>query len=375
MHDCPDHRPPLDRWGSALRYLAALVPMLFFGAIWVWVVMKDPERLPRALLDAGPSVLGLVLLRWRHRWPWQIAAVTALLTALSSMATGPALVAYVSLCTHRRRRQIIPLAVLLWTCMCLQSVVGGTAQHAVISLTTSTAILGGLTVFGLYLRSLRDADLAAELAEQQRIAQAKLAERMKIAQEMHDALAHRMSLLAMLAGGLAYRTDLDPEQTRQTAQAIQQNAHQSLNELRTVLGTLRSDGATAPPQPTLADLRELFHEVRAAGQKVVVADTVEQRDLLPTQTGRNAYRVVQEALTNARKHAPGSSVVVELDGRPGDALRIRVTNPTPYGASAGPGGRLGLVGLGERVRMAGGTMAHAHHDRRFVLDVQLPWKA
>ncbi|MDR8411746.1 hypothetical protein MTP10_23800 [Nonomuraea sp. 3-1Str] len=142
-----------------------------------------------------------------------------------------------------------------------------------------------------------------------------------------------------------------------------------------MLGTLRSDGATAPPQPTLADLRELFHEVRAAGQKVVVADTVEQRDLLPTQTGRNAYRVVQEALTNARKHAPGSSVVVELDGRPGDALRIRVTNPTPYGASAGPGGRLGLVGLGERVRMAGGTMAHARHDGRFVLDVQLPWKA
>ncbi|GAA2287607.1 histidine kinase [Nonomuraea roseoviolacea subsp. roseoviolacea] len=375
MHDAPAPQPPLDRWGSMLRYVAALAPMLFYGVIWVWIVAHNPDRLPRALLDVGPSLLGLVLMRWRRRWPWQIAAVTALLTAVSSMATGPAQVAYVSLCTHRRWRQIVPITALLWTCMCLFAVIGGTTQQFLIGLTTNTTILGGLTVFGLYLRSLRDTDLANRRAEAHRVEQAKLAERAQIAQEMHDALAHRMSLLAMLAGGLAYRTDLGPDEMRQTAQAIQESAHLSLNELRTVLGTLRSDGATAAPQPTLADLRELFHEVRAAGQKVKVADTIEQRDLLPTQTGRNAYRVVQEALTNARKHAPGSSVTVELNGRPGGALRIRVTNPTPFGTSAGPGGRLGLVGLGERVRMAGGTIEHAHQERRFVLDVRLPWEA
>ncbi|MET7336721.1 histidine kinase [Nonomuraea sp. NPDC005650] len=375
MPDTPDHQRPLDRWGNALRYAAALAPMLFYGVIWVWLVPQEPDRLPRALLDVGLSVLALVLMRWRHRWPWQIAAVTALLTILSSMATGPAQVAYVSLCKHRRWRQIIPIAALYWACAAVYALRGTTAQQAMVSLTTSTAILGGLTVLGLYLRSLSDADLAAKRAQLLRVEQAKLAERAQIAQEMHDALAHRMSLLAMLAGGLAYRTDLGPQEMRQTAQAIQESAHQSLNELRTVLGTLHSDGATAAPQPTLADLRELFREVRAAGQKVDVTDTIEERDLLPTQSGRNAYRVVQEALTNARKHAPGSSVTVELTGRPGDALSIRVTNPTPYGASAGPGARLGLVGLGERVRMAGGTIAHTDQDRRFVLDVRLPWKA
>ncbi|MGW0808895.1 sensor histidine kinase [Nonomuraea sp. NPDC002799] len=369
-----DHQPPLDRWGSALRYLAAVAPMLFYGAIWAWVLPQHPDRLPRALLDVGLSVLGLVLMRSRRRWPWQIAAVTVLLTALSSMATGPAQVAYVSLCTHRRRRQIVPIAFLFWACTGVYALSGGTTQQAVVSLTTSTAILGGLTIFGLYLRSLRDADLAADRAELQRIEQAKLAERAKIAHEMHDALAHRMSLLAMLAGGLAYRTDLGPEEMRQTAQVIQENAHQSLNELRTVLGTLHAGGATAAPQPTLADLRDLFHEVRAAGQKVIVADAIEQHDLLPTQTGRNAYRVVQEALTNARKHAPASSVTVELNGRPGDALHIHVTNPASFGAAAGPGGRIGLVGLGERVRLAGGTMTHDHQNGRFILDVRLPWK-
>ncbi|MFG1947428.1 sensor histidine kinase [Nonomuraea sp. NPDC048826] len=375
MNDRSGHQPPLDRWGSALRYLLALAPMLFYGVVWAWVVGHDPARLPHALLDVALGLLGLVLMRWRRRWPWQIAAATALLTALSTTATGPAQVAYVSLCTHRGWRQIVPVAVLFWVCLGLYSVAGGITQQGMVSLVTGTAILGGLTVFGLYLRSQRDATLAAEQAELQRIEQAKLAERTKIAQEMHDALAHRMSLLAMLAGGLAYRVDLGPEETRETARAIQENAHQSLNELRTVLGTLRSDGALAAPQPTLADLDELFHEVRTAGQKLQVTDSIERRDRLPSQTGRNAYRIVQEALTNARKHAPGSGVTVELGGSPGDALRIHVANPTPYGASSGPGGKLGLVGLAERVRMAGGTIAHAQQDGRFVLDVRLPWEA
>ncbi|MFB4292862.1 sensor histidine kinase [Nonomuraea sp. ATR24] len=375
MNDSPQHQLPLDRWGSMVRYLAALGPMLFFAVVWAWVAAHDLDKLPRAVFDVSLGVLGLVLMRWRRRWPWQIAAATALLTAFSSSASGPANVAYVSLCTHRRWREIVPVAALSWSSATLYAFAGGVSQQSMISFVTSTTILAGLTVFGLYLRSEREALLAEERAERQRVEQARFAERTKIAQEMHDALAHRMSLLAMLAGGLAYRVDLGPEQTRETALAIQENAHQSLNELRTVLGTLRSDGELAAPQPTIADLDALFHEVRSAGQKVLVTDTIEQRDRLPTQTGRNAYRIVQEALTNARKHAPGSSVRVELDGRPGDALRIDVTNATPYGPSSAPGGRLGLVGVAERARMAGGTIAHAHQDGRFVLSVRLPWEA
>ncbi|GAA3154886.1 sensor histidine kinase [Nonomuraea salmonea] len=226
--------------------------------------------------------------------------------------------------------------------------------------------------------------------------QAKLAERLKIAQEMHDVLAHRISLLAMLAGGLAYRKDLTPEQTRETALAIQENAHHSLTELRAVLGTLRrgdlagqdgpadqdrpagqggtAEGGPAPPQPTLAHLGALFAEVRAAGQQVEVDDSVTDRELLPAQTGRHAYRIVQEALTNARKHAPGSVVRAEIGGRPGDGLRIRVSNAAVPGRS-GPGGRLGLVGLAERTRMAGGRITHDVRDGRFVLDATLPWEA
>ncbi|MFC7648382.1 sensor histidine kinase [Streptosporangium lutulentum] len=104
-------------------------------------------------------------------------------------------------------------------------------------------------------------------------------------------------------------------------------------------------------------------------------DTIDDRELLPAQTGQHAYRIVQEALTNARKHAPGSRVTAELDGRPGDGLRIRVSNPAPPGTSAGPGGRFGLVGLAERTRMIGGTISHVVQDGYFILDARLPWEA
>ena len=208
-----------------------------------------------------------------------------------------------------------------WLCLAARSSWHGIDQATAVSTVTGTVVLGGLTVFGLYLRGRRDlalsqrvAALAAERVQLQRIEQAKLAERTKIAHEMHDVLAHRISLLSMLAGGLAYRTDLTPDETRKTALAIQESAHQSLNELRTVLGTLRSDGALEAPQPTLAQVNALFDEVRGAGQQVEVDDTIHDRELLPTQTGRHAYRIVQEALTNARKHAPGSRVKAELGG-------------------------------------------------------------
>src|SRR5690606_35686447 len=245
---------------------------------------------------------------------------------------------------------------LTWVCMASQLVTSGITQQTYISLLAGTAFYLGLTGVALYLRgreevdaSQRAAALAAEREQRQRIEQARLAERAKIAQEMHDVLAHRISLLSMLAGGLAYRTDLSPEEMRATAQLIQENAHQSLTELRAVLGTLRADtaaegdgeAAVAPPQPTLADLEKLFDEVRAAGQKLEVHDRVSDREALPTQTGRHAYRIVQEAVTNARKDAPGSRVTAELDGRPREGLRIPVVDPVLPRTPGRPGARLG----------------------------------
>ncbi|MFC5827447.1 sensor histidine kinase [Nonomuraea insulae] len=388
MHDHPDpdqeltsgRRPLPDKLGTAFLYLFAAAPLLFYSLLLA-AAGRTPTPdidIPGLLTDMGIGAAGLVLLPWRRRWPWQVALLTALPTAFSFAMNGPAIVAFASLALHRRWRQVVPVAVVFWLCVLASTRWKGEFLLTALYGLVSGLVFTGITLFGLYLRGrreLEDAQRAAqEAAQAQRVEQAKLAERLKIAQEMHDVLAHRISLLAMLAGGLAYRKDLGPEQTRETALAIQENAHQSLNELRAVLGMLRRDGGLEAPQPTLAHLDALFEEVRAAGQRVEVDDTLDGRESLPTQTGRHAYRIVQEALTNARKHAPGTPVRAEIGGRPGAGLRIRVSNPVPDGA-AGPGGRLGLVGLAERTRMAGGTITHDVRDGRFVLDALLPWEA
>ena len=180
------------------------------------------------------------------------------------------------------------------------------------------------------LATLEARAMTAEREQAARVDQARTAERGRIAREMHDVLAHRISLVAMHSGGLVYRDDLTREQTVETAEVIRDNAQLALAELREVLGVLRDgDPGAAPerPQPTLAALPELIDEARAAGNPVTCALTLSSRgaaegDLgaLPESTSRSAYRILQEALTNARKHAPGLPVRLEIGGRPGERL-------------------------------------------------------
>ena len=132
-----------------------------------------------------------------------------------------------------------------------------------------------------------------------------------MAREMHDVLAHRLSLLATYAGALEYRPDSSPEKLAQAAGVIRTGVHQALDELREVISVLRdSEIEEMPggrPQPTFGDLTALVSESRDAGTEILYAEAVTAPDSLPPATGRTAYRVVQEGLTNARKHAAGRS--------------------------------------------------------------------
>ncbi|WP_241683138.1 sensor histidine kinase [Actinomadura sp. J1-007] len=132
------------------------------------------------------------------------------------------------------------------------------------------------------------------------------------------------------------------------------------------------------PQPVLADLPRLVQESRDAGAEVELTDAVADPDALPAATARTAYRVVQEGLTNARKHAAGTRVRVALEGRPGDRLAIEIRNRLPAGPDAAPaipGSGTGLVGLTERVRLVGGTLDHQAAGGEFRLRAWLPWPA
>jgi signal transduction histidine kinase len=232
------------------------------------------------------------------------------------------------------------------------------------------------------IASLEERARRAEAEQGRRVAEARAAERASIAREMHDVLAHRLSLLATYAGALEYRPDHPPERLSQAAGVIRTSAHQALDELRDVITILRDDPAddhpdgVGPPVPALADLPELVEESRAVGTPVDVRDELADPGALPGRTGRTAYRVLQEALTNARKHAPGQPVSIALDGTPGARLEIEVRNPLPrepVGTSAIPGAGSGLVGLTERVRLAGGELDHHATPAEFRLRAWLPW--
>jgi signal transduction histidine kinase len=222
-----------------------------------------------------------------------------------------------------------------------------------------------------------------------RLADTRRAEREAIAREMHDVLAHRISLLSVHAGALVYRSrqhdagagpGLSTAEVGESARIICDNAHQALEELHDVLRVLRTDdGGTAPPQPRMADLRTLVGEARAAGQPVEVHDGLDgpAADALRPQLQRTAYRVVQEGLTNARKHAPGSRVAVRLGGTPGSALTVEVTNPVPGQEIPArvPGTGAGLAGLAERVELDGGALEYDCMGGVFRLRARLPWMA
>ncbi|WP_246957479.1 histidine kinase [Brachybacterium sp. Marseille-Q7125] len=205
---------------------------------------------------------------------------------------------------------------------------------------------------------------------------ARRAERTHIAREMHDIVAHKISLVAMHAGALEVNPNLDREQVQASAGLIRETATTALNELREVLGVLRSDTdekAPLAPQPTWDDVRRLVVTSQEAGLSVDLFDFID--DPVPDSLARTAYRVVQEGLTNIHKHALHTKARVALIGEPGTDLVIEVSNVLPKGFTTTlPGARMGLSGIETRVTHAGGTITSGPtDDGRFEVKAVIPW--
>ncbi|MEU8304944.1 sensor histidine kinase [Actinomadura sp. NPDC048955] len=221
-----------------------------------------------------------------------------------------------------------------------------------------------------------------ELAEQEKRhqdAEAVLTERQRIARELHDVVAHHMSMIAIQAEAAPYKVETVPDETRRDLAEIRATALDALTELRRILGVLRAeDGAETAPQPSLERLDELVGNARGAGLRV---ETRLSGDLagLPPGVGLTAYRILQEALSNAMRHAPGSRVEVEVSCDDG-IVWLGVVNGPPAGGRGSvpplPGGGHGLVGMRERAAALGGELtARPTSEGGFAVTASLPVKA
>lgn len=389
------NRPLVPWWTFALAWLAvAALTVLATAGI---VGQDDPGAQPA--IDVAVAVLALAVLpllwsRSPRNAPVLGALMLASLAAYSGAATPASTVATLQVARWYPARTAVPVAVAGFLGHAVQALWRPEALPLGWWLLCDLAVHAALLGWGLYWQaraqlmwSLRDRARRAEAEQEHRVAEARVAERTRIAREMHDTLAHRLSLLAATAGALEYRPDADPAQLARAAGLVRAGVSSALGDLRDVVRVLRADpdevdGGAPAPQPTLDDVDRLVAEAREAGGDVAYERSGSAD--VPRTVEVAAYRVAQEGLTNARRHAPGSPVVLRVTARAGE-VRVTVSDGGPRlvavggvgGArdAAGEGTGTGLVGLRERVDLLGGTLDAGARDDGFVLDVRLPWDA
>ncbi|MFJ3777101.1 sensor histidine kinase [Streptomyces sp. NPDC090075] len=359
------------------------------GAAGAKTVRQETD-LPHAFAVADQLIGGLACgAVWlRRRWPLGLALAMIPVSFVSATAGGASMVALFTVAVHRPFRHLAWITVVNLALVPLFYWLRPDPDLPYLVVVVLASLLTLLVAcLGMFVRTkrqlmltLRDRARRAESEAGLRAERAQRLAREAIAREMHDVLAHRLTLLSVHAGALEFRPDAPREEIARAAGVIRESAHEALQDLREIIGVLRAadgDEAGGRPQPTLAALEALVAESRGAGMKVVLDSHVGDPSAVPASVGRTAYRIAQEGLTNARKHAPGAEVTVRVTGAPGDGLDITVRNPAP-GTEAPhvPGSGQGLIGLTERATLAGGRLDHrATEDGGFEVRARLPWPA
>nr|GID85784.1 two-component sensor histidine kinase [Actinoplanes derwentensis] len=329
----------------------------------VQVALVWRRQVPELLLGA----LGVVaLLQWvpqvvvpGYLWPADVEPVWVV------TPIGSAFAIYATIVYGRRTR----LGWVLFALVTLLAVRLWQPHVTVVTLGLVMTVMPAL--FGLWSASRRRLLSAlaerAERAERERFllaGQARAQERARLAREMHDVVTHRVTLMVLQAGALG--VSASDGATRRAAEELRASGCQALEELRELVGVLRSPAGEQEQEPVrreplpvvLPDLSELVAESRSVGVAVEVAVRGDPVVVAPV-VGRTAYRVVQEALTNVRKHAPGASVLVEVEWS-ADRVRVWVTDSGPVAGVdrvlAGAGSGSGLIGLRQRVELVHGEL-------------------
>jgi signal transduction histidine kinase len=367
------HRSTRDWIVDSLVFVVAV----FTGLLLYEEGSKDPISPGLLAVDFVVGMALCLTLWFRRRWPLQLAIIGAAVSTFSETAGVAALILILTVAIHRPLRTTVLVfgvnAISLAAYIKIRDRPDDPAATVIAAISIYLAVAG----WGLYIRSrrqllqtLRDRADRAEAVARLEAERGQLRAREEIAREMHDVLGHRLSLLSVHAGALAYRQDASADEVAGAAEIIRASAHQALQDLREVIGVLRAPVGELP-QPAFSDLPALIDGSREAG--IPVDLTLDAPGAMPEHVGRTAYRIVQEGLTNAVKHAPGEPVTISVTGAPGNGLSVELRNPAP---NRRRGDGQGLKGLSERAALVEGRIEHGRTpDGDFRLYAWLPWPA
>lgn len=341
--------------------LDAVIAVLFAVTVLLTAVRGEGEG------SRGPDALGVVLILvatlpyfFRRAAPFLVLVVSVTAAAglfIAGYDPGP-LPFLIAIGTYTvgaycPLRQVVIATAVVELALVVMVVAASTHFGAPEFLTTVPVYIATVLV-GWSMQSRRLRTEALEREHSEAAARAAADERLRIAQELHDVIGHSLGVIAVQAGVGMHLIDSDPDEAKRALEHISRTSRSSLAEIRRLLGMVRTgeDGAVYAPTPGLADLPRLVEDVQTAGLPVALTVSPDAREL-PPGVELAAYRIVQEALTNARKHAHARHATVSLDVDAG-TLHVTVTDDGTGAESNGTGH--GLVGMQERVAVYGGTL-------------------
>jgi signal transduction histidine kinase len=349
-----DLRDRLTDWIDRRGDLALAAVMTAAGVVEIWL-----ESHPLPSNRSAPLILLVTIpLVWRRRWPLLVMAAVFTGTAISREApyvdSTCAVIAAYSVGTHERRR-LVGLLELAILGLVVIAAFGG-AIPSIPTFIAPFAVLFAFWTVGALMRQGRAkvdamAERASRLETEQRLSLvvAQAEERARLARELHDVVAHSVSLMVVQAGAARQVVERTPDRAIGALDAVGETGRRAMQELRTILGVLGNAGGDRDPQPTIADVSAIVETIKEAGLPVSLEVRGTARFLSPALE-LAGYRVIQEALTNALRHSRFAPTHVVVEYRPHEVM-IEVLCDGPV--SSGTSGR-GIAGMRERVGLVGG---------------------
>ena len=376
---------PLRALRDVSRREALLAPAFLVIAL-IEILLRGLE--PRTPLLALALLLPLPLV-WRIRFPLEVLAASVVVLVVGELVAHRddfpialgcvGLVAAYSAAAHLRGRRAEVADFLVIAAIVGSAAVaasknwnGSVATNLVAALISLTILFRGAWIAGRWMQRRRDRSRSAIVEREQQAQVALRAERARIARELHDVVAHAMSVIVLQARGARHAFLERPEEAREALDAVERTASKGLSEMRRLLGALREEGESAAlaPQPSLNQIDALVADVRGAGLPVELRVEGASREL-PLGIDLCAYRIVQEALTNTLKHAGPATARVLLRYAE-DEVEVEITD-TGAGERNGSAPGQGLAGMRERVALFGGQFeAGPQREGGYLVTARLP---